>query len=132
ISPDSHYLAYATNDSGMYQIVVQTFPDPNGAKWQITAQGGIEPKWQRDGRELYYLSVDGKLMAVQVKPDHTFGTPSLLFQTPLSAGGTLPPRDRRYDVAPDGRFLIAVPVASNSAPSVVAVVNWAAGLGQKE
>ena len=132
ISPDGHFLAYATNDSGIYQIVVQTFPDPNGAKWQITAQGGVEPKWRRDGRELYYLGLDGKLMGVPVKPDRTFGTPAVLFQTPLAVVRNQAPRDRRYDVAPDGRFLIAVPVASNTEPTVVATINWAAGLGEKK
>jgi serine/threonine protein kinase/Tol biopolymer transport system component len=129
ISPDSRFLAYATNDTGIYQIMVQTFPDPNGGKWQITADGGIEPKWRRDGRELYYLGLDGKMMAVQVKPDRTFGTPSVLFQTPLPVGRDIAtPRYRRYDVAPDGRFLIAAPVANSA---VVAVVNWTSGLGGK-
>ena len=132
ISPDGHFLAYATNDSGIYQVVVETFPDPNGGKWQITAQGGIEPKWRRDGRELYYLGLDGKMMAVQVKPDHTFGTPAVLFQTSLAVGRNVnTPRNRRYDVAPDGRFLIAAPVAAAAGPVVVAVVNWASGLQGK-
>ena len=69
----------------MYQIVVQSFPDPNRGRWQITAQGGTEPKWRRDGRELYYLALDGKLMAVPVKADRAFeaGTPSPLFEMPL-------------------------------------------------
>jgi serine/threonine protein kinase/Tol biopolymer transport system component len=132
ISPDGHFLAYATNDSGIYQIVVQTFPDPNGAKWQITAQGGVEPKWRRDGRELYYLGLDGKLMGVPVKQDHTFGTPVVLFQTPLAVVRNQTPRDRRYDVASDGRFLIAVPVASNTEPTIFAAINWAARLGEKK
>ena len=132
ISPDGHFLVYATNDSGIYQVVVETFPDPNGGKWQITAQGGIEPKWRRDGRELYYLGLDGKLMAVQVKPDHTFGTPAVLFQTPLPVGRNVTaPRNRRYDVAPDGRFLIAAPVAAAAGPVVVAVVNWTSALPGK-
>jgi len=132
ISPDGRFLAYATNDSGIYQVVVQTFPDPNGAKWQITAQGGVEPKWRRDGRELYYLGLDGKLMGVQVKPDHTFGTPAVLFQTPLTLVRNQSPRDRRYDVAPDGRFLLAVPVTGNTEPTIVAAINWAAGLREKK
>jgi Tol biopolymer transport system component len=131
ISPDGHYLAYATNDTGIYQIVVQTFPDPNGAKWQITSQGGVEPKWRRDGRELYYLALDGKMMVVPVKPDHTFGTPSVLFQTPLAVGRNLTPRSRRYDVAPDGRFLIAAPETSGAGPSIIAAINWAAGFTGK-
>jgi Tol biopolymer transport system component/tRNA A-37 threonylcarbamoyl transferase component Bud32 len=129
ISPDGHWIAYALNDSGTYQIVVQSFPDPNGGKWQITAQGGVEPKWRRDAKELYYLAFDGKLMAVPVKTDRTFeaGTPVPLFETPLTVNKIRADRDRRYDVAPDGRFLIVLPVQSSEAP-VTAVVNWASGL----
>src|SRR5439155_1364847 len=83
---------------------------PNGGKWQITAQGGVEPKWRRDGHELYYLALDGKLMAVSIKGDRTLGagTPASLFETPLTVNRTQPDRTRRYDVAPDGRFLIAM------------------------
>jgi len=133
ISPDGRWITYATNDSGMYQIIVQSFPDPNGGRWQITAQGGIEPKWKRDGRELYYLALDGKLMAVPVNAGATFqaGSPSVLFQTPLLLNRGQSPRDRRYDVAPDGRFLIAVP--TSTAPTqtpVTAVVNWTALLNR--
>jgi eukaryotic-like serine/threonine-protein kinase len=126
ISPDGRWVAYATNDSGSYQIVVQSFPDPNGGKWQITAQGGLEPKWRRDGRELYYLALDGKLMAVPVSSDSTFkaGTPVALFETPLPINRSQPSRDRRYDVAPDGRFLIAVPAGSTASTTIVALVNW--------
>jgi Tol biopolymer transport system component len=129
ISPDGRWIAYVTDDSGAYQIVVQSFPDPNGGKWQITAQGGIEPKWRRDGRELYYLGFDGRLMSLPVKSDPTFeaGTPTPLFQTPLAVSRTQPPRDRRYDVAADGRFLVAAPEGASSS-SVTAIVNWVAGL----
>jgi hypothetical protein len=129
ISPDGRWFAYATNDSGMYQIVVQSFPDLNGGKWQVTAQGGIEPKWRADGRELFYLALDGKLMAVPVKSGRMFeaGTPAPLFQTPLGVSRTQAPRDRRYDVAADGRFLIAVPEGAAAAPLTV-IVYWTAGL----
>jgi Tol biopolymer transport system component/tRNA A-37 threonylcarbamoyl transferase component Bud32 len=128
ISPDGRWIAYATNDSGTYQVVVQSFPDPNGGRWQITAQGGIEPKWKHDGRELYYLAPDGKLMAVAVSAGPAFqaGSPSALFQTPLVVTRSYTPRDRRYDVAPDGRFLIAVPTVAAAQASVTAVVNWTA------
>jgi eukaryotic-like serine/threonine-protein kinase len=138
ISPDGRWLAYTTNDSGMYQIMVQSFPDPTRGRWQITAQGGIEPKWRRDGRELYYLAFDGKLMAVPIKetkPGQPFeaGTPTTtLFQTPLTVSRTQIPRDRRYDVAPDGRFLIATPVVAAGGPEpVTAVVNWTSGIEKK-
>jgi serine/threonine protein kinase len=137
ISPDGRWLAYATNDSGMYQIMVQSFPDPTRGRWQITAQGGIEPKWRHDGRELYYIAYDGKLMAVPIKetkPGQPFeaGTPTTtLFQTPLTVSRTQIPRDRRYDVAPDGRFLIAIPVAAGGPEPVTAVVNWTAAIDKK-
>jgi len=130
VSPDGHLMAYATNDSGMYQVVVQTFPDPNGGRWQITAQGGSEPKWRRDSRELYYLAFDGKLMAVTVQSDHTFGTPTALFETPLTVNRTQANRDRRYDVAPDGRFLFAVLAGTAAQSANIAVVNWTAGLAK--
>jgi dipeptidyl aminopeptidase/acylaminoacyl peptidase len=136
ISPDGRWLAYTTNDSGMYQIMVQSFPDPNRGRWQITAQGGIEPKWRRDGRELYYLAFDGNLMAVPIKetrPGQPFeaGSPTTLFQTPLAVSRTQSPRDRRYDVAPDGRFVIATPIIAGGPEPVTAVVNWASGIEKK-
>jgi Tol biopolymer transport system component/tRNA A-37 threonylcarbamoyl transferase component Bud32 len=136
ISPDGRWLAFTINDSGMYQIMVQSFPDPNRGRWQITAQGGIEPKWRRDGRELYYLALDGNLMAVPIKdtrPDQAFeaGTPITLFPTALPVSRTQSPRDRRYDVAPDGRFLIATPAVAGGPEPVTAVVNWASGLEKK-
>jgi serine/threonine protein kinase len=133
ISPDGRWIAYATNDSGMYQIVVQSFPDPNGGKWQITAQGGLEPKWRRDGRELYYLALDGTLTAVPVKTDRTFeaGTPEPLFETELTINRNQPSRDRRYDVAADGRFLIVTTTGTTGPAPVTAVVNWTAGLAAK-
>jgi Tol biopolymer transport system component/tRNA A-37 threonylcarbamoyl transferase component Bud32 len=131
ISPDGRWLAYTTNDSGTYQVVVQTFPDPNGGKWSISAQGGIEPKWSHDGHELYYLAFDGKMMAVPLKTERGFeaGAPMALFETPLTVNRSQTPRDRRYDVAPDGRFLIAVPAGAPM--PISAVVDWASGLEKK-
>ena len=85
MSPNSSFVAYSTNESGTYQIVVQPVPDASGGKWQISAEGGVEPKWRRDGRELYYLSLDGKLMWVAIGgPAFTAGRPTELFQTPLT------------------------------------------------
>jgi Tol biopolymer transport system component len=135
ISPDGRFIAYTTNDSGTYQIVVQSFPDPTGGKWQITSQGGIEPKWRHDGRELYYLALDGRLMAVSIsiKGEKTIeaGTAMPLFDTPLTYQRGQLPRAHRYDVAPDGRFLLAVPKATAAAPPVIAVMNWTSGLEKK-
>jgi Tol biopolymer transport system component len=132
VSPDSRYLAYTTNESGTFQIVVQTFPDPNGGKWQISAEGGVQPKWRRDGRELYYLSLDGKMMSVPVStgPAFTAGRPMVLFQTLLTVNRRSPTRDRQYDVAPDGHFLMSVPAANAAYIPFTVMVNWDSLLGK--
>jgi Tol biopolymer transport system component len=132
VSPDSRFLAYTTNESGTFQIVVQTFPDPNGGKWQISAEGGVQPKWRRDGRELYYLSLDGKMMSVPVNTGTTFtaGRPVVLFQTPLTVNRRSPTRDRQYDVAPDGHFLISVPATNAAYIPYTVMVNWDSLLGK--
>jgi Tol biopolymer transport system component len=130
VSPDSRYVAYSTNESGTYQVVVQTFPDSNGGKWIISGDGGTEPKWRRDGRELYYLAFDGKLMMVPItySPSFKAGKPEVLFQTTLALNRAQPGRDRRYDVAPDGRFLFIIPASSAETNTVTAMVNWDAAL----
>ena len=97
-----------------------------------TAAGGRSPRRAASNRngsttaELYYLALDGKLMAVPVNPDRTFqaGSPTVLFQTPLVVNRGQSPRDRRYDVAPDGRFLIAIPAAVATQAPITVVVNW--------
>ena len=129
VSPNSSFVAYSTNESGTYQIVVQTFPDASGGKWQISADGGVEPKWRRDGRELYYLNLEGKLMSVAIGgPPFTAGRPVELFQTPLTVNRAQPTRDRRYDIAPDGRFLMVIPSATGAPTPYSVIVNWTAGL----
>jgi Tol biopolymer transport system component len=136
ISPNGRWLAYVTNESGIHQIVVQTFPDPKQGKWQLTARGGIYPKWRGDSRELYYVALDGKLMAVPVKegPDFEPGEPNTLFQTPLIIPSI--PAAPYYDVTRDGkRFLFIAPSNAASGPSALsdtmtAIVNWTAALGK--
>jgi eukaryotic-like serine/threonine-protein kinase len=131
VSPHSDFVAYSTNESGTYQIVVQTFPDASGGKWQITADGGVEPKWRRDGRELYYLNLDGKLMSVAIGgPPFTATRPVELFQTPLTVNRAQPTRDRRYDIAPDGRFLMVIPSATAAPTPYSVIVNWTTGLNR--
>jgi eukaryotic-like serine/threonine-protein kinase len=134
-SPDGRWLAFTTNESGSYQIVVQPFPDPSAGKWQITGNGGTEPRWRADGRELFYLSLDGKIMAVPIKVDKTIeaGQPVPLFQTTLNT--PVNPGLKRYDVTADGqRFLVLSPVAATPAQAnsnpITAVVNWTAALNK--
>jgi len=124
-SPDGRWVAYASNETGRMEIYVSAFPTANG-KWQVSSAGGQEPRWRQDGRELFYLSAEGKLMAVAVTAGASFeaGFPTVLFQThrrqPVSAQDFF-----SYDVSGDGqKFLIATRVdEANSAPLTV-LLNW--------
>jgi eukaryotic-like serine/threonine-protein kinase len=130
-SPDGRWIAYVSDESGRYEVYVQSFPAA-GAKRQISATGGTEPRWRRDGKELFYLGANGKLMAVQVKGDSGFeaSVPKALFATPpLEPGGRLL---SNYSVTADGeRFLInSFPEQVMSTPITV-VINWTAELRKK-
>jgi serine/threonine protein kinase len=126
-----HWVAYTSNESGQVQIYVQSFPAGHG-KFPISTNGGVQPRWRKDGKELFYLSLEQKLMSVAVKtaPTFEYGTPKELFQTNISGGGNLA-NIFRYDVAPDGhRFLMLDEVGGGgTGPSPITVVtNWTAGL----
>ena len=125
-SPDGHWLAYETNESGVFQIVVQAFPEPSG-KWQVSTStnGGVQPRWRADGKELYFIAPDGKLMSVPVTASgfsFEAGTPVALFQTRIAGGGaeTLRPQ---YSVSRDGRFLINQ-LVETSTPPITLILNW--------
>jgi hypothetical protein len=129
VSPDGHWLAYASDESGTWEVYVQTFPEPGG-KRTISVGGGAEPQWRRDGRELYYLAPDGTLMAVAVSTsDDVFnaGRPAPLFQARIPAD-ILAFRNH-YAPTHDGqRFL--VDAADDNEPINV-VVNWTALLSAR-
>ena len=121
-SPDGRWFAYISSESGRPEVYVQSFP-LSGGKWQISNGGGGQPHWRRDGKELYYIASDSKLMVVDIKPGTTFemGTPTALFQTRVS-GYTAP---NRYDVSIDGqRFLVNSPVEEASKTPITVVLNW--------
>ncbi|MBI3698667.1 MAG: serine/threonine-protein kinase [Acidobacteria bacterium] len=120
LSPDGRWLAYRSEESGRREVYVQPFPGLQG-KWQISTGGGRMPVWAQSGRELYYLSPDGTLMAVEVETGARFraGTPRALFQGRYAGSS--------YDVAPDGkRFLMIKQPAPESGTSgqVVVVTEW--------
>jgi Tol biopolymer transport system component len=125
LSPDGRWLAYATDDTGRAEGFVTSFPAP-AEKWQVSTDGGTMPRWRRDGRELFYVSLDGRLMSVDVPAGPTIrsGVPRLLFET-LSPAMTA---TDFYDVSSDGqRFLMTLPADQATRPLSV-IVNWTAGL----
>jgi eukaryotic-like serine/threonine-protein kinase len=130
-SPDGRWLAYISDESGRYEVYVQPYPGPGG-KWQISTEGGTEPVWSRNGRELFYRSGD-KMMAADVttQPSFSAGTPKVLFERHYQ--GTAVPTPN-YDVSLDGqRFLMLKPTEqSEAAPTQINVVlNWFEELKQK-
>ena len=122
LSPGGQWLAYVSDESKRNEVYVQTFPE-HGGKWQISTGGGIEPVWSRDGRELYFISTDRKMMTVEIKASGSkfdAGVPKALFEVRVAG---------HFDVGKDGRFLIRVPQeqAATNVPITV-VVNWQAAL----
>jgi serine/threonine protein kinase/Tol biopolymer transport system component len=127
-SPNGRWFTYVSEESGKPQVYVQPYP-ATGGKWQISTAGGNEPIWGRDGNEIFYVSLDNKLMAADVKTSSGFeaGTPRVLFETGTkSEGGRAP--GRMYDASPDGRFLINAVVGEVRAAPITLVQNWAAEL----
>jgi len=124
-SPDGRWIAYSSNASALEQVYVQGFPKPGG-KFQVSTTGGIRPRWRRDGKELFYMTPDRKLMAVEVKATAaTFepGRPRELFQT---RAVTASPVFSVYDVSADGqRFLINTALEAEGPAPMTVVVNWA-------
>jgi serine/threonine protein kinase/Tol biopolymer transport system component len=130
-SRDGRWLAYISNESGRYEIYVQAYPGPGG-KYQISTEGGTEPLWNPNGRELFYRSGD-KMMAVDIatQPSFTAGAPRMLFERPYEPA---PFPIANYDVSQDGqRFLMLKSVEqSEAAPTQINVVlNWFEELKQK-
>jgi eukaryotic-like serine/threonine-protein kinase len=132
LSPDGKWLAYASDETGRSEIYVQSFPTP-GAKTLISTNGGDQPAWRRDGKELYYLSLDRKLMAVDVKLGATFEsfTPKTLFQTRAPNPGLSLFRNH-FSPDPGGsRFLVAIVPDEQSTAPLVMVLNWTSALANR-
>jgi len=119
-SPDGHWMAYESNETGRYEVYVQPFPGPGG-KWLISTDGGSRPEWSKDGKEIFYITRD-HLMAVPVetKPAFSAGRPELLFSGYYFWSG------HYYDVMPDGKHFIFIQNAQqNDRPSQInVVINW--------
>jgi len=132
-SPDGRWIAYESNESGRFQIHVRPFPT-SGGTWEVSTTGGTQPRWRHDGKELYYVAPDARLMAVSLTATADGQTldaspPVPLFPTRLASGvGVAPGGGSQYVVAPDGRFLLNAVVDEASASPITVVLNWAAGL----
>jgi serine/threonine protein kinase len=127
-SPDGKWVAYASDESGTWEIYVTSFPGAAG-KWQVSRGGGSEPRWRGDGKEIFYIAPSGMLMAVAVNGETTFATgqPAPLFQVrgraPISSTDVF-----TYDVSKDGkRFLVNRYVKPEHVPPLTILLNAASG-----
>jgi hypothetical protein len=124
-------MAYASDEFGQFQVYVQPIP-ANGAPRQISTAGGSQPRWRRDGKELFYVAAGGKLMAVAVKIDANFekGSEQVVFEGIPPEG----PRNFTYQPSADGqKFLVNAPAGGDAAASepLTVVVNWQEELKQR-
>jgi len=121
-SPDTKWVAYESNETGRNEIYVVPYPGPGG-KSQVSTDGGAQPRWNRNGRELFFRG-GAKMMAVDVETGAAFraGTPHMLFEKVSSD----------YDVAPDGRrFLMLKPTVSADSSELHVILNWFDDLGRR-
>ncbi len=118
-SPDGRWMAYASDETGRDEVYVVPFPGPGG-KWQVSSEGGGQPRWGRDGKELFFLARDRKLTSVEIGPGETLGgsAPRPLFETRSRYTGTA------YDVSPDGRTFLINTLAEGSSTPITVVLNW--------
>jgi len=125
LSPDDRWLTYVSNESGRDEIYVTRFP--TGGKWQISTEGGTEPMWSRDGRELFYRNGE-LMMSVAISPGSEFtpGRPIVLFESPyvLKDG----PGATNYDVTPDAQGFVMIRDAGGGitgpTQQIILVQNW--------
>jgi len=125
-SPDGHWVAYTSNESGQSEIYVIPFPpSPNGGRWVVSRAGGVMPRWRRDGKELFFISPDWKMMAVDVSTKPTFqsGAPRALFDTEMVDTG-IRTGPMSWDIAADGKRFLIISDNSAGALSLNVILNW--------
>ncbi len=123
-SPDSRWVAYTSVETGRSEIFLQSFPT-GGTKLQVSISGGVQPAWRGNGRELFFVSLDQKLMAAPVELDTApeIGKPASLFDVRLGADNTSI-ATRQYDVTADGRRFLFHVAPRSQTPSITLVFNW--------
>jgi Tol biopolymer transport system component len=134
VSPDSRWVAYASDESGRFEIYVQPFPPEPGrpGKWLVSAGGGLQPRWSGDGRELIYVAPDGSLMVADVRFEPSFGSgaPRILFHAQAGLAGSS--TKFRWSLTRDGKRFLLVSLATGvaSEPATV-VLYWQTALKKK-
>lgn len=129
VSPDGRWLAYTSDESGRWEVYVQSFPTP-GTKYVVSNGGGGEPQWRADGRELFYMALDHTLMSVAVAPTGAWRSerPVPLFRAPVA--GDITRYRNRYQVAASGQRFLLDSVVKDGSQEVTLIVNWPS-LGRK-
>jgi dipeptidyl aminopeptidase/acylaminoacyl peptidase len=124
-SPDGKWIAFASDESGRPEVFVQSFPDAR-TRTQVSIAGGTQIRWSRDGKEIFYVAPDGKMMAASVAfrdASVDVKLPVPLFQTHLATGTNVLGIKPQYAVSRDGRFLLNTALETAS-PPIVVLVNW--------
>jgi eukaryotic-like serine/threonine-protein kinase len=128
-SPDARWVAYESDESGRVEVYAQSFPAGSG-KTQVSSRGGAQPSWSRDGKELFYIGLDERLMAVPLTFDSRGQTIEPGVAVPLfrvHVGGAIPAGGsaRQYAVSPDGRsFLIRTVIDDINSSPITVILNW--------
>jgi eukaryotic-like serine/threonine-protein kinase len=127
-SPDGKWLAYANNETGRQEIYIQPFPSGAG-RWQVSTAGGSRPNWRKDGKELFFFSIDQQVMAVDVNQKGAslqLGAPHALFKATTVSGPSGP-----YTVSADGKkFVMNTVLAQSITEPLTLITNWLADLKQ--
>ena len=126
ISPDGKWLAYHSNESGEDEVYVQSFPEP-GTRHQVSAGGGMGPRWREDGKELVYITPDGMIMSAEFGDDPFTQVPAIM---PLfKIERRFDDHADDFDMTLDGQtFLVNTPVEESYASPLTLQLNWVAGL----
>jgi Tol biopolymer transport system component len=133
LSPDGRWVAYETDESGRFEVVVQSFPEP-GRRWPVSTSGGMYPRWSANGAEIYFVAPGDILMAVPVTsrsdrstdtdPIIDIGKPAVLFATRMVGGSAASFVRAPYAVSRDGRFLFNEPLDDSTNTPITLILNW--------